>query len=457
MQEKEVTIVGAGLVGSLLAILLSKEGFCVSVFEKREDPAKFCLEEGRSINLALSYRGLKALKMAGVAEKVFRKTLPMKGRMLHNLDGRVLFQPYGEEGQAIYSTSRFELTELLIEEGRSKHGVLYHFKKKCEGIDVEQSILTFKDVETGEETKKHFSMLFGADGAFSVVRSFLETHTRFNYAQSFLEYGYKELLIRPGEQGKHQMAENALHIWPREKFMLIALPNHDGSFTATLFLNFEGEISFSSLRTEEALHCFFQHFFPDALQLMPELTERFFTNPVGSLVTVKGFPWVYKSKIALIGDAAHAIVPFYGQGMNAGFEDCYQLIEILKANKGKGWSEILEQYQQARKENTDAIAELALRNFVEMRDLVADEKFLLAKKIESRIHQKFPAYLPLYSMVTFSDLSYSEALKTGSRQEELMHKIMQIPKIDLFWETEELWEKAKSLLDGYFEKISVKE
>ena len=451
MIKKDITIVGAGLVGSLLSIMLSREGFKVTVFEKRPSPLETTLEAGRSINLALSDRGIKALREAGVAEKVLAKTIPMKGRVLHEPDGKVLFQPYGKEGQQIYSVSRSELTYLLIEEATKEYGVEFHFNTACKNIDFQNQLIDFQNTN-GQTFQYNYPIVFGADGAFSVVRSELEKKAVTTTNLSTLEHGYKELHINPGKNGEHLLEKNALHIWPRESFMLIALPNLDGSFTVTLFLAFHGSPSFDELKTEDNLDKFFTRYFPDALALMPDLKEQFFANPTSSLVTIKTFPWVYENSVALIGDAAHAIVPFYGQGMNAGFEDCSLLLEKLRSEKND-WEVILKEYQKSRKKNTDAIAELAIRNFVEMRDLVADEGFLLRKKIEARIHERYKEYLPLYSMVTFSSLPYFTAYSTAEKQDQLMKKIMAITDIQSIWNTEKLWEISDPYIKEFFESV----
>ena len=442
--QSPITIIGAGLVGSLLAIYLRKQDFKVSIFERRKDPRDGNADHGRSINLALSHRGIKALKEAGVQASIMEKVIPMKGRMIHDIKGKLSFIPYGEQGQMIYAVSRSELNKVLIEEAE-RAGAQIQFGSACHEIDFKNTSLTVD--HEGEHQKIDADIIAGADGAFSAIRSAMQKHDKFNYSQEYLEYGYKELHI-PAKDGKHQMEKNALHIWPREKFMLIALPNPDGSFTCTIFLSHEGAVSFSKLKNAFSVKNFFKKYFPDAYNIMPDLAKDFLANPTSSLVTIKCSPW-YFEKTMLIGDAAHAIVPFYGQGMNAGFEDCRILNQIISKNKNN-WSKIFPEYQKKRKANTDAIAELTLLNFIEMRDLVADPEFQLRKKIEAVIHQRIPEYLPLYTMVTFTDIPYSEVLKKAEVEDQMMEEIMAIKQIKKIWNTEKGWREIEKIYKRYF-------
>lgn len=411
---------GAGLAGSLLSSLLARQGYQVSVYEKRDDPRKAAATEGRSINLALSLRGWEALSRAGIDKLIQQQAIPMKGRMVHSLEGTAQLQPYGKEGQAIYSVSRAELNKLLISQSEET-GVNFYFQHVCREVNMDKNSLHFQTSAGKKEVQA--DLLIGADGAFSVLRSALQKTPRFNYSQHFIEHGYKELTIPPTAKGDFAMEPNALHIWPRGGFMLIALPNPDKSFTCTLFLSYEGEKSFARLTDEEQVLQFFQKNFPDTIPLMPELTTEFFQNPLSDLVTVRAYPWTYNGRQVLIGDAAHAIVPFYGQGMNAAFEDCRILSEMLEEEAG--FEETVHRFQQQRKPDADAIADLALRNFVEMRDLVADDRFVERKKIEAELHRRFPEkWVPLYSMVTFSHRRYSEALSIGQKQDKIMEEVM---------------------------------
>lgn len=433
---KNVTILGAGLVGSLLSVYLAKRGYKVTIYERRGDMRKEQIAAGKSINLALSDRGWKGLEGAGLADDIRKIAIPMHGRMIHGVDGNLSLLPYGKEGQFINSVSRGELNKKLMDLAEH-NGVKFFFNHRCEHVDLENNTIQFS---TGDKTTtiSNDSLLFGADGAFSALRNSMQKQDRFEYSQHYIDHGYKELSIPPAKGGKWLIEKNALHIWPRKNFMLIALPNTDGSFTGTLFFQFEGNPSFSSIKNEEDVEKFFKEYFPDVIPLMPTYKKDFFANPTASLVTIKCFPWVYKNKAALIGDAAHGIVPFFGQGMNAGFEDCTVLNELLNEHNDN-WDKILPAYELRRKPNTDAIAELALTNFIEMRDLVADKKFLRKKEIEKKIVAQFPdKYLPLYTMVTFSHMDYADALQLGDKHNDLLEKLYSINDLEKKWDTDEI-------------------
>ncbi|WMN05913.1 NAD(P)/FAD-dependent oxidoreductase [Marivirga arenosa] len=428
---KHIAVLGAGLVGTLLSIYLKKRGYNVDLFEKRDDMRLSSSDSGRSINLALSRRGIKALKDIDVLDEVEEIMLPMKGRMMHSLDGNLTFQPYGKEGQYINSVSRANLNKILLNRAE-KSGVEIHFGHSCKTVDIEETKVTFES-PNGKEKTLEFDLVLGADGAFSKLRQAMMKSDRFNYNQYYIPHGYKELTIPPTEDGEFAIEPNALHIWPRGQYMLIALPNLDKSFTCTLFFPFEGQPSFESLQTPQQVLHFFKNTFPDSLPHLKNIQQEYFENPTSSLVTIKCEPWV-KNNCVLIGDAAHAIVPFYGQGMNAGFEDCFEL-NVLLDKYEDDWEKVLEDYQNLRKSDGDAIADLALHNFVEMRDLVADDKFLIQKKIEAKLHDLYPEkWMPLYSMVTFSDLRYSEACEIGMKQQRIMDEVMQQPDVLENWE-----------------------
>lgn len=455
-QKKEIVIIGAGLVGSLLSIYLSKRGHKVKIYERRADMRKEKMSAGRSINLALSDRGIKALEEVGIMDEIRKIAIPMHGRYLHNKDGNTAYQPYGQEGQFINSVSRGELNKKLMDLAEHQ-GVEIFFNEKCETINWPGNQITFQNQTNSELSIFHFQLLFGSDGAYSAARLTHQLqHDRFQYQQYFIDFGYKELNIPAGSNGEFLMEKNALHIWPRGNYMLIALPNIDGSFTCTLFFPFEtcpdaeggrGEPSFASLDTKEKVTDFFQTTFADAFDLMPTLAEDFFTNPTSSLVTVKCFPWIRDDKFALIGDAAHAIVPFFGQGMNCGFEDCSVLNSLIDKHN-ENWKLILPEYQTLRKPDADAIAELALNNFVEMRDKVADPKFLLQKKIEAAFSKKYPdKWIPAYAQVTFSPhIRYSEALTNSIKQEAIMKQVMNMPDIEQTWQSEMVQKKMLEFL-----------
>jgi kynurenine 3-monooxygenase len=416
---KSITIVGAGLVGSLLAILLARRGNKVHVVERRADPRIAGVVGGRSINLALSDRGLLALERAGIAKQIEEVAIPMRGRQVHTLDGQSALLPYGTGDQAIRSVSRGGLNLTLIELAAKEPNVTFQFDTRATGIG-DGAVLHVAS-PTGKPSTISNDILIGSDGAYSAVRYAMQITERFDYSQEHLAHGYKELTIAAGSG----LEKNALHIWPRSSFMLIALPNLDDTFTCTLFFAIDGETdSFASLKTVAEARAYFERVFPDALALMPTFDDDWQRNPVSSLVTVKCKPWTLKGHTMLIGDAAHAIVPFFGQGMNAGFEDCRVLVELLDEH-GDDWAKVMPAFEKARKENADAIAVLALENFVEMRDKVADPAFLLEKRIERRLAQIAPpgAIIPKYTMVTFTpSMPYAEALRRGREQDELLSR-----------------------------------
>lgn len=447
--KKNITIIGAGLVGSLLSIYLAKRGHKVSVYERRSDMRQEDQSAGRSINLALSDRGLLALEKVGLADEIKKICIPMHGRHIHNADGSTAFQPYGKEGQYINSVSRGELNKRLMTIAE-EHGVSIHFNEKCSSIDWKNDKIEFENTAGKQLPSSKADLIFAADGAFSAARLHHQLqHDKFDYHQYYIDCGYKELSIPPNEEGEFALEPNALHIWPRKDYMLIALPNLDKTFTCTLFFPFEGELSFDKINTEEKVKQFFAANFADVVPLMPDYVNEFFTNPTSSLVTVKCFPWIREDKFALIGDAAHALVPFFGQGMNCGFEDCRILDELI-AKSGDDWHAILEQYQTLRKPDADAIADMAVYNFVEMRDRTADPKFLLQKRIEAKLHEKYPdKWIPAYSQVTFSpQIRYSDALARGNRQEAIMQEVMLLPGIETKWESEEVEKIILSKLIG---------
>ncbi len=443
---EKIVVVGAGLVGSLHAILMAKKGFEVEVYERRPDLRQVELKGGRSINLALSTRGWKAIEMAGVSSEIEKISIPMSGRLMHSVSSELTYQPYGRDGEAIYSVSRGELNKQLLLEASKYENVSFFFNHRCEDFDLNANQLHFVNEANGEEVHVKADRVFGTDGAYSAIRSRLMKTDRFNYSQHYLKHGYKELLLPANPDGTHKIDKNALHIWPRGEYMLIALPNDDGSYTCTLFFPFEGETSFNSLQTEEQVTEFFKKTFPDFYELMPDVANEYFNNPTSSLVIIRCEPWNYQDRVLLMGDASHAIVPFYGQGMNAGFEDCSVFSEMFEELNGN-WTEIFEKFAAQRKPDGDAIADLALQNYIEMRDLVGDEMFLLRKKIEKKIFEKHPTkWMPLYSQVTFSHIRYSEALAAGKKQERIMDEIMALPNITSDWDSDEVEQKILAML-----------
>ncbi len=437
--KKNVLIVGAGQVGSLLSIYLAQRGYDVKIYEKRVDFRDPQNEKKalRSINLALSDRGIRALEEVGLLDEINKLIVPMKGRRIHNIDGTLSYQQYGKNGQAINSVSRDKLNNKLMDLAEA-HGVKIIFKHKLLEINWSKNEVTFD--RDGKNSVQKFDILFGADGANSQARlQLMKTHEKYNINQLYLDSDYKELNIPATKDGDFAMDYNSLHIWPRKNFMMIALPNVDKSFTATIFLPSKGENSFRNLTNKEQVKSFFEIFFQDVIPLIPNYLEEFFDNPVSSLITIKCYPWIRDDKFTLIGDSAHAMVPFYGQGMNCGFEDCRVLAELIDKHD-HNWTNILEEYQILRVCDSNAIQELAMNNMIEMREKTADPNFLLQKKIEAKIHENHPTkWIPLYTLVTFSpNCRYSDAMSRGKFQEELMQEIMKIKGIEEKWENEEI-------------------
>jgi kynurenine 3-monooxygenase len=424
-KKDKIVIVGAGLCGSLLALRLAQRGYKVDVYESRPDLRKTDISAGRSINLALSDRGLKALRLCGMEEKAREICIPMFGRLMHDTAGNTYSSNYsGRENEYINSISRGELNAILLDAAEAHENVTLHFNKKCKHIDIEKTVAHFEDYFTKEEFKVTAAVIFGADGAGSSLRkSYIsERKFLFSYSQDYLNHGYKELEIPADKTGGHQISKAHLHIWPRGDFMLIALPNMDGSFTVTLFLSYdEGEFNFDNLTSEEKITEFFEKEFPDALALIPNIKEEFINNPTGPLGTVKCSPWSYQNKTLLIGDSSHAIVPFYGQGMNASFEDVFVLDEVLNLDLGD-WEAVFKAYQKTRKKDTDAIADLAIDNFHEMKNHVANPLFKEKRKIEMDLEKTFPTeYASKYSLVTFNEhIGYNEAMNRGRAQDKAL-------------------------------------
>jgi len=415
--KKSITIVGAGLGGALMAVFLGRAGHRVKVYDRRPDPRKGGAGRGRSINLAISTRGLAALERVGLEKKLLEVAVPMRGRMVHAVDGGLTFQPYGHEAHhVIHSVSRAGLNRLLVETAEAMQNVEVRFGQRCVDVDLENAVGLFSDIDTSVTSSVAADLLIGADGAFSEVRLAMQKTDRFDYTQSYLQHGYKELTIPAADGGGFRMEQNALHIWPRGGFMMIALPNLDGSYTCTCFWPFSGDNSFSALATREEVRSYFSRMFPDAVPLMPALEEEFLLNAVSSLVTVRCAPWRFKDRVALLGDAAHAVVPFYGQGANAAFEDCIVLDECLREFSGDV-AEALATYERRRKRHADALADLAIGNFLEMRDKTASRTFLFGKKVEKVLAKLFAGrFVPLYYMVSFSRTPYADAVHRARAQ-----------------------------------------
>jgi kynurenine 3-monooxygenase len=438
-EAEAISLIGAGLNGPLLALGLVERGFRVEIYERRPDMRRVRMSAGRSINLALSTRGIHALNEAGLWNEMRKIAIPMKGRMMHSATSALTFQPYGkDESEVIYSISRADLNIALMN-AAEEHGVKMCFQQRCMGIDLKTGTLRLRDERTGEDRTVESSVTIGCDGSASAIRGEMLTLTRFNFSQQYLSCGYKELTIPAGPGEKHSLEANALHIWPRGNYMLIALPNVDGTFACILFLPFEGPDSFAQLTAPSDVVEFFESRFPDAISLMPDLADNFVANPTGAMVTIKCSPWHVAGRALLLGDAAHAIVPFFGQGINCGFEDCTCLLELLDRH-GADWAQVFSEFENARKINTDAIADLAVENFVEMRDRVADPRFLLRKKVELALEAKYPQlFVPKYAMVTFHRVPYATALHRGQVQDRMLAKLCDpIERVeDLDWSVAE--------------------
>ena len=418
---KKFVVVGAGLGGALMAGYLARAGNRVEVYELRDDPRVEGAAGGRSINLAISTRGIHALAGLDLDTRVLEQAVSMRGRMMHADDGSLTFQRYGtEEHHTINSVSRAGLNLALIEAAGERPGVDLFFGEKCVDADLEAPSVTFENTHTGRTRVVEADVVVGADGAFSAVRRQFMRLDRFDYRQDYLEHGYKELSIPPAPDGGYRMEPNALHIWPRGGYRMIALPNQDGSFTCTLFWPFTGPNSFAAVRDQEDLLRVFRQHFPDAVPNMPDLAHDFFANPTSSLMTVRSHPWYHRDRAVLLGDACHAVVPFYGQGANASFEDCVVLDECLR-DHAENLEQAFSEYDRRRKIHVDTLADLAIDNFIEMRDRVSSKSFLLKKKLEHAFHRALPGwYLPLYTMVTFSRIPYADAVARNRRQNRIL-------------------------------------
>lgn len=422
MAEKFV-LIGSGLAGGLLAAYFGRRGYEVDLYERRADPRAGNFVGGRSINLALSTRGIHALQQLGIADEVMQHAIPMPGRMIHDRSGALHFAPYDRDpNKCINSIGRAALNSTVIEAAQRYPNVRVMFNHLCTEVDLDAPVAHLLNTETNQKIAARGDAVIGVDGAFSAVRqSMRQRLDRFEYDESYLAHGYKELTIPPGSDGGWRMEKQALHIWPRKSFMMIALPNPDGSFTCTLFWEFAGPRSFEATRTDDDVRRFFDEEFPDAVPLMPTLLQDFRENPTGSLVTIRCAPWSYKDKVALVGDAAHAVVPFYGQGMNAAFEDCVVLDECL-AEFPDNREHAFAEYFYRRKENADALAGLAVHNFIEMRDKTASKTFRAKKKLDHLLEGLLPGiYLPLYTMVTFTRMPYLQAARRARLQDRIIY------------------------------------
>jgi len=422
IERSEVTIVGGGLVGSLLAILLARRGHAVTVHERRSDLRKGEVEAGRSINLAVTRRGIRALERVGLAERALALTVPVHGRMVHGPTGGVAFQPYGRDtSECNYSISRAALNEFLVREAEAR-GARLRFDSRLVEADFERGRLVFENPRDGRREETRARVVFGADGAGSAARAALSRTPGFVERLEPLGHGYKELDIPAGPGGGFRIEKNALHVWPRGAFMLMALPNPDGNFTVTLYLPERGPHGFDRLDAPARVTALFREQFPDALPLIADLEAAFFDRPTGALGTVRCRPWRSGDRALLLGDAAHAIVPFFGQGMNCGFEDCTVLDDLIASQAG--WGEVFAEFERLRQPNADAIADMAIENFVEMRDRVGDARFLLRKAVEHRLEVEMPSeYRSRYSMVMYSHIPYRTAQEAGEVQQTILDEL----------------------------------
>lgn len=456
MKQQNILIIGAGLCGSLLALRLAQRGYNVSVYESRPDLRTTDISAGKSINLALSDRGFKALRLAGVEEKARAICIHMKGRLIHDTEGNTFASNYsGREGEYINSISRGDLNGLLLTEADQFDNLSIHFNTECTQVDLDTNTVFFINHKTKQGFNVTSDIIFGTDGAGSALRKsyYLERKFLFSYSQNFLTHGYKELEIPASTEGKHLISKDYLHIWPRGDYMLIALANLDGSFTVTLFLGHdEGDYNFKDLSSEEKIKDFFQKQFPDALAFIPNIADEFANNPTGALGTVKCSPWHYKGSTLLMGDAAHAVVPFYGQGMNASFEDVTVLDSIMDKYEGD-WESTFKMYQKARKADADAIGELAVENYYEMRDHVSNPIFKEKRKIEMALEQNFPKdYFSKYSMVTFNEnIGYHEAMIKGRAQDKAILNMLADDVISPSGNIKDIFDKVKTATEAILE------
>lgn len=425
-----IIVIGAGLVGSLLSMFLARNGYQVEVFERGADPRQNGHNFGRSINLTLCERGLNVLDRVGVGSAVRDLTVPVYGRLIHDVEGKLTYQPYGNHREAIYSIERNELNKVLLDFAERNFRINFSFQQKCLDVDLAAPSVELKNQVTGETTRHQADRIFGADGAFSAVRQQMQKKTRLNFSQQYWSQGYKELQVPFSINKKWTLEKNAIHMWPRGNYMLLGFPNLDGSFTCSLHLPFEGPLSFESIRTEDDLRALFNDSFPDAVSTIPGLVSEFFAHPANFMITIKCAPWSYQGKVALIGDSAHSIFPSYGQGANAGFEDCAALFDCMK-KYGDDWSRVLTEFEKLRHPNTDAIADLCIEHFHELRDHVGTPKFLLKKEIERKLNDAYPEkYLDLYSMISFTQMPYTEALRVDREQQAIVDRIMSVKEVD---------------------------
>ena len=443
---EKIVLIGAGLTGPLLATYMAQKGFDVEIFERRYDMRKMPISAGRSINLAVSVRGIHALKEVGIYEEIKKIFIPMDGRIIHDLDSSTRFLPYGQNNkEVINSVSRAELNMRLMTLAEQTGRVKINFSQRCLGMDFDKKTISFFNEISKEKTYLRADCVIGTDGSASVLRDSMEAMEDHEAEYLPLGHGYKELSILPDDSGDYKLESQALHIWPRGNYMLIALPNQDRSFTCTLFFPMKGDVSFESLKTRSQITSFFEQQFPDAIDLMPDVVDQYIAYPTSNLGTVRSEPSNIDDIALIIGDAAHAIVPFFGQGMNAAFEDCTILNAMMDDYSGE-WQKMFSDFSKKRKIDTDAIADMAIENYVEMRDLVNDPGFLLTKQVERELEKKFPEkFIPRYSMVSFHRIPYAEVYARGQKQAAIVKELME----DLDREQDLNMEYATELIEKY--------
>lgn len=449
MKTERIIIVGAGLVGALFSVYLSKRGYTVDIFDTHPDIRRMPVRPGKAINLTLCERGLRALDRVGAGDMVRELAVPAYGRYIHPENGELVYQPYGNNQEAIYSILRRQLAEVFITFAERHPRINLHFNEKCVGLGLSPLGVEFLNTQTGATSRHDADLVFGADGTYSSVRTLMQRMHRFNYSQEFLDQGFKELELPAGSGAPWASEQNGLHMWPRGAFMLIGFPNADGSFTCALNMPFEGEPSFDSLTTPQKVEEFFAEVFPDVAPHIPHLGESFFLHPPNPMVTVRCSPWTFQGKVALIGDAAHVLFPYYGQGANAGFEDCSVLVDCLDRH-GEDWPAVFADYERSRKPNMDAISQMVSHHYAEIRDQLADPRFLLLKAVERKVNQMYPDdYQPLYSMITFTTMPYAEALRIDREQRELMDKLMHIEGLERKLESRETEATIRRLMGEF--------
>ncbi len=430
LQGEKISIAGAGLTGSLLALFLARRGAKVTLYERRPDLRKAKLKAGRSINLALSERGLNALRALNLETEVKKITIPMRRRVMHDRQGKLTYQDYGRHrDEHLNSVDRGGLNKLLLDQTEKSPNITLHFEKNILNYDLKQNTIHIKDETTGNTLTQQCGRLIATDGASSRLRDHFLERVQGKLSEQTIEHGYKELTL-PSHNGDYAFELEAMHYWSRKSFVLIAIPNPIGSFTLTLFYPLS---EFEKIQTPEQLQQFFQTEFPDLYPLLPELTENYFSNPVGKLATGTCTPWQEQGKFLLLGDAAHWVVPFFGQGMNSCFEDCFLLDQALAAFPQKSWEDIFSDFTRNRKKDTDAIATMALEHYEEMRADVIDKDFQAIKEFEQKLMQEYPdEYISKYVQVSFTNTPYSEALKAGIKQASLLKKYSSQQSLEKF-------------------------